>query len=181
MNRNGQSVSLLQVLLVCALAASAVIAGAEVALGDSMPPQGLVVIAGAFAMYLLWARLSATLGREETRSQPAEAADAMASAAQIPGLELLYDVPAPPVAATVAVMSAVGQCPRGLVPGASFEIDREGRLSAPLCRTAVMALAPVMAQRSSGRGPGSQVSCRCPVADRHLTFSVGPAAPIPVS
>ena len=148
----------------------AIIIGEKLALGDGLPTQAMAAMFVAYAMSLVWGGLI-TAYSTEAEARATARADARAEAVareHLSALELLYTVPYAVPAATVRVTGGAGACPWGVEVGDGLEIEAGGRLSSPLCRTAVMALGPVLGQPVEGRD--TSVSCRCPLADRHRTF-----------
>ena len=157
-----------------ALGFPVVIISGKLIVGGALPAQALAVMFGAYAMGLVWAALGMTLAEEGAGTDYATASARSAE----PGLELLYTVPVPPIPCTVAVMSAVGVCPRGMKVGDRLDVAFDGRLSSPLCRTAGYALGPLLMKVSEGENGDTQTCCQCPLAGRQLTFAARPASPI---
>ena len=116
-----------------------IIVGAWLILGDRLPIEALTVMIGVGAMGLVWAIASIDFGRRE------EARAAMrVVVAQEPMLAPLLEVPALGEPRMVTIIGGVGICPRGLKVADRLDIDADGKLSAPLCRTAVEALSSLM-------------------------------------
>ncbi|MCH8206702.1 MAG: hypothetical protein IH956_06820 [Chloroflexi bacterium] len=153
-----------------ALGFPVIIIGGKLILGDALPLQAMAVMFGAYALALVWAAMGMTFVDE---GAPANHEVASAAPAQTPGLELLYTVPLQMAPATVGVVGAAGSCPWGLVVGDRLEVDALGRLSRPLCKTAVEALSAALRRSTPGSDFNAHVSCRCPLAGGHRTFEVG--------
>lgn len=128
-------------------------------------PAITVLGVGLIAYTVLWAGVT-----EAKAAAPVRAA----AVPEEPALELLDSIPIAGAAATIIVAGEVGVCPLGFHRGQTWRIDDDGRLSRPLCRPAVTALAPAL--EAAGRGAsGAQVSCHCPLG-QDLIFTVGSQA-----
>ncbi len=173
----GRRTPALAFLLATMIAFAVIIVGALVILRDGLPPQALAVMGGAGAMALVWGIMLMAAERKEVRSQsaaPALTEVLVSGLLETTSLEMLQSMPAPSVPITVAVTNAVGVCPRGLTVGDTVSIDARGRLTRPLCRTAVEALQGSLRAPIEARDFDRRVSCHCPVAGPGLTFAVRP-------
>ncbi|MBI4198410.1 MAG: hypothetical protein HY533_04805 [Chloroflexi bacterium] len=90
-------------------------------------------------------------------------------------LELQDIVPISGFAATITVTQEVGFCPLGFRPGQTWQVDEYGKVSRPLCRPAMTALALGLEEAARG-APGDQVSCRCPLKQGEVVFAIGSPA-----
>ena len=93
-----------------------------------------------------------------------------------PALELMPSVEAQAIAHSIEITAAIGICPRGFKVGDHITAEVDGTLSRPICRAAIAALNPMLdaeADLNGGTESQTQVSCLCPLAMRHLTFSIG--------
>ena len=122
----------------------------------------------AYAVGLFWVGLSVIQSRENEAGLPAGVDAAIRE--HMPALELLGTVPYVAQPATAHVTDGEGACPWGLQVGDRLGIEAGGRLSSPLCRTAVAAVGPVLGRSEGGSDRGTAVSCRCPLAGRHRAF-----------
>lgn len=145
-----------------------------------LPSEALIVLLGVYVAGLTWMALHLSLFSQEAQRRPAPAPQrmrqAMAALAESLGLELVYGVPPPPSALSIAVVDSVGRCPLGLKVGDTLQVDAEGRLSSALCSSAVAALFPEMASPSGTPGADDRATCRCPLMAGGITFLVQPAA-----
>ena len=153
-----------------------IIVGAWLVLGDQLPAKALVVMIGAGAMGLVWAIAGIDFGRREEARAAVRAA-----VAQEPMLASLLEVPAPGEPRMVTVIGGVGICPRGLKVADRLDIDVDGKLSAPLCRTAVESISSLMKEGVETEGKDKHVSCVCPLAGRHLTFEMRTASEVAIT
>ena len=147
----------------------AVLALALLAPGGGPPKEAVTVILGAFLMGLVWFTLSLTEATVQRQSRVAKITPLESTAP----LELAYSVPlvlGTPMPVAVNVVGAIGACPQGYRVGSVLNVDPSGALSAPLCRSAAQALGAAC-QGLGGPGDETQVSCRCPLGDRSLTFA----------
>ena len=158
----------LVIALAVAAGLPAMIIGEKLVLGDGLPVQAIAVMIAAYAVGLFWAGVGVARSTE-TVAGLAPGVDA-AVREHMPALELLDTVPYVAQPASVRVTGGSGACPWGLQVGDRLGIEAGGRLSSPLCRTAVAALGPALGRLEDGGDRGTAVSCRCPMADRHRTF-----------
>ena len=159
-------------LISVAVVLPAFIIGEKLALGDGLPTQAMAVMFVAYAMLLVWTGLIMT-HPTEAEARRAARADARADVVvreHRPALELLYTVPYGAPATTILVTGGRGACHWGVQVGDRFEIEAGGHLSSPLCRSAVLALGPVLRHSLEAKDRETPVSCRCPLAGRHRTF-----------
>lgn len=153
-----------------------IIVGAWLILGDRLPTEALTVMIGVGAMGLVWAITSIDFGRRE------EAWAAMrAVVAQEPMLAPLLELPTLGEPRMVTVIGGVGICPRGLKIADRLDIDADGKMNAPLCRTAVEALGSLMKEDIGTEGKDRLISCVCPLAGRHLTFEMRTADEVAIT
>ncbi len=165
-------------LLATMIAFAVIIVGAQILLGDGLPPQALAVMGGAGAMALVWGVMLMAAERKEIRSQsaaPVLTDTPVSLLLETTSLDMLHAMPAPSVPINVAVTNAVGVCPRGLTVGDTVSINASGHLARPLCRTAVEALQASLLAPEAAPDLDRRVSCFCPVAGPGLTFAVRPA------
>lgn len=79
----------------------------------------------------------------------------------------------PLVPFVVAIAATKGSCPLGYQTGYQWAVDREGRLSRPLCLPAIAAarrLTSSWTEWVAEPTPGQLARCRCPWAQAALTF-----------
>lgn len=158
----------------------AIVGGTWLLSGGAIPLQSMVVMAAVYVMAVSWSVMNILKVRTTTTALAIPRPAAMVTMESIrvmqswPALELMPSVAAQPTSRSIEVTAAVGICPRGFKEGDRITVGRDGTLSRPICRTAVAALNPAMeAGAESSNGPQCQVSCLCPLAMRHLTFSIG--------
>ena len=68
------------------------------------------------------------------------------------------------------VVDVQGACPLGFQMGKAWEIDPRGRITPPLCETALRAIDPWL--RDETNAADHRAACRCPLADARLAFAV---------
>lgn len=151
---------------------------------ETMPGQGIAVIALLLAIYLLvvgtgivMASMTGGLATAETVGLAAEEA---ATAASVPELELMDAVPVAPLSpVTIGVAGVTGVCALGFRPGHTWVVDSDGGLSRPLCQPGVVALSSML--RSLQReGVKLRVPCNCPLGNREVAFAVQEEEPASV-
>lgn len=81
----------------------------------------------------------------------------------------LDDAPNAVVAASIT--KVFGPCPLGLMPGNTWKIGPDGKLSQPMCRPGATALSALF-RMSDGGAMGRSVGCECLYAGREVTFTV---------
>jgi len=93
--------------------------------------------------------------------------------AATPALELMDELFTPPLGeATIGVVRSVdGVCPLGFRPGKTWSVERDGHLLHPLCRPAVEAISKALLEFDE-EDIEAGISCRCPLGDRNMVFSV---------
>jgi uncharacterized repeat protein (TIGR04076 family) len=69
------------------------------------------------------------------------------------------------------VRSVDGVCPLGFRPGKTWSVERDGHMSHPLCRPAVEAISQALWEFNE-EAMEAGISCRCPLGDRNMVFSV---------
>ena len=84
-------------------------------------------------------------------------------------VEILSDVPTETVAATIT--RVIGPCPLGMMPGNTWKIGPDGKLSRPMCRPGATALSALF-QMSKGDAMNRSIACDCMYAGRKVTFTV---------
>lgn len=84
-------------------------------------------------------------------------------------VEILADVPREPVTATIT--RVIGPCPLGMMPGNTWRIDSDGKLSRPMCRSGATALSALF-EMSKGDAMDRSTACECQYAGRKVTFTV---------
>jgi len=120
------------------------------------------------ALGALTARLPVATATGETEL----AAEVIADIESIPELELVESVPvAPESEVTLEARMVSGDCVHGYLNGDSWVIDGEGNLSRPICAAAAEGF-KALYQASSGEGMPTEISCRCPLADRKVMFKL---------
>ena len=164
--------------LTITLAFPVVIIGAWLLSGGAMPTQALMVMIGAFAMSIVWAFMSLdertsadeagarAAGQAFVEREPAIAVQAL--------MEPAYAMSPSVEGASFVVTDAFGICPRGFQVNDVITANAEGRLSRPFCKAAISALEALVQEARGGNGFTAQVSCICPMGDRHLTFELRP-------
>ena len=159
----------------------AIAGGSWLLSGGSIPLQSLVVMAGAYVMALSWSAMNVLNARAAPATsaaipQPAAimSKENMRAIQSWPALDLMQSVAAQRIPRSIEITAAVGVCPQGFREGDRITVERDGTLSQPLCRTAVDALNLAFETGDEyGNGTDCQLSCLCPLAMRHLTFSIG--------
>ena len=74
--------------------------------------------------------------------------------------------------ATIGVIRSVGGvCSLGIKTGKTWNVDRDGHLSRPLCRPAVDSISRALRVLDEEELEAG-VLCRCPLGDRNVVFSV---------
>ena len=81
----------------------------------------------------------------------------------------LDDAPNAVVAASIT--KVFGPCPLGLMPGNTWKIGPDGKLSLPMCRPGATALSALF-RMSDGGAMDRSVRCECLYAGREVTFTV---------
>ena len=84
-------------------------------------------------------------------------------------VQALTGAPRVPVSATVT--NVTGPCPLGLMPGNTWIIGPDGRLSQPMCLPGAAALS-VLFGMASGEVMGRPVCCGCVAAGWEVAFTV---------
>ena len=84
-------------------------------------------------------------------------------------VEVLAEMPTATVAATIT--KVVGPCPLGMMPGNSWKIGSDGKLSRPMCRPGATALSALF-QMANGEAVNRSAACDCMYAGRKVTFTV---------
>ena len=146
----------------------------------TLPVQALIVMVGAFAMSITWTVMSlGELTNSERVSAKAEdraEAQRELAIASHALLEPVYAISPLTGAASIVVTDAHGICPRGFQIDDKVTANAEGLLSRPLCRAAAGVLAALVNEAMGERGFTPQVSCICPMGNRHITFELRPQA-----
>ena len=70
-----------------------------------------------------------------------------------------------------SVTKVFGPCPLGLMPGNTWEIGPDGKLSRPMCRPGATALSALFLL-ANGDALDRSACCECVIAGREVTFSV---------
>lgn len=153
-----------------------IIAGAWVLSPSGLPGTALAVLVGVYVMGVVWAALSFVEARRRSvaRSRRIEASNGATArfVFELPELKLTDAVAAPGSPRAIHVSSSVGECAYGLKAGDSFLVAPNGRMSRPLCQTAIDAVTPLLSD-GEGTGDGATgVSCVCPLGGRQVTFAV---------
>lgn len=78
---------------------------------------------------------------------------------------------APNAVVAASITKVFGPCPLGLMPGNTWKIGPDGKLSQPMCRPGATALSALF-RMSEGDGMGSSACCECLYAGRKVTFTV---------
>ena len=154
--------------------------GAWLLSGGAIPIESLAVMAGVYLMAIWWSVMNLLDARASTSTSlalPQSAAMVTAESMRLmqswPALELMPSLSAQGTSRSIEITTTFGICPRGLRVGDHIVVEPDGTLSRPICRTAVTALNSALESvAESCGGTYGQVSCLCPLALRHLTFSV---------
>ena len=160
--------------LIITLTFPVVILGFWLLSGGTLPAQALMVMIGAFAMSLAWMFMGLnerTVSAEAGIAGYTEVARELAIAGHAL-LEPVYAIGPSAGAVSFVVTDASGICPRGFQVNDVFSANEEGGLSRPLCKAAVGVLEALAKDAEGGNGFTPQVSCICPVGDRHVTFEL---------
>ena len=78
---------------------------------------------------------------------------------------------APKMAVTASITKVFGPCPLGLMPGNTWEIGPDGKLSRPMCRPGATALSALF-RMANGDVMDSSACCKCMAGGREVTFAV---------
>ncbi|MDA1127889.1 MAG: hypothetical protein O2913_04210 [Chloroflexi bacterium] len=78
---------------------------------------------------------------------------------------------APKTAVSASITKVYGGCPLNLMPGNTWEIGPDGKLSRPMCRSGATALSALF-QMANGDVMDRSVCCECEFAGREVTFTV---------
>ena len=94
-------------------------------------------------------------------------------AAMEPGaIEMVNELTdAPKSAVTASVTNVFGPCPLGLMPGNTWEISPDGKISRPMCRPGATALNALF-RMANGDVMDRSACCECVIAGREVTFTV---------
>ncbi len=84
-------------------------------------------------------------------------------------VEALSDAPNEVV--TASITKVVGPCPLGWMPGNTWRISPDGKLSRPMCRPGATALSALF-RMSEGDAMDRSACCECVFAGREVTFAV---------
>ena len=151
------------------------LAGAAVVVALSTPII-LVLAVIAFATVILFVGTAATretpsTGRTGKEDAMCESVDLFAAleSENVVMVQSLTDAPMVPVSATVTKVT--GPCPLGLMPGNTWIIGQDGKLSRPMCRPGATALSALF-RMAGGEVMDHSVCCECVVAGREVTFTV---------
>lgn len=181
-NRNDNRISDLIYPAMVILGLPAIAGAVWLLSGGTVPMESLLVMAGAYVMAVSWSAMSILNARSatttalaipQTQSAAMVTVESMRVMQSWPALDLVQSIAPQSSPQSIEVTAAVGICPRGFKEGDKITVQRDGTLSRPICRTAISALNPAFEARAdSDNGADSQVSCLCPIAMRHLTFSI---------
>ena len=160
-------------LMVCAPAL--VMVGAVSILILSTPVM-LALMVIVFATVLLWAGTVVTRQAPVTDNPGKEGAvcesvdmNATLEPETVEMVEALTD--APRTAVTAAITKVEGPCPLGLMPGNTWEIGPDGKLSRPMCRRGAIALSSLF-RMANGNYMDQSACCECVIAGQEVTFTV---------
>ena len=78
---------------------------------------------------------------------------------------------APNEVVVAAITKVLGPCPLGLMPGNTWKIGPDGKLSQPMCRPGATALSALF-RMSEGDAMDRSACCECLYAGREVTFTV---------
>ena len=87
--------------------------------------------------------------------------------------EVLTD--SPNTAVTTSVTKVFGPCTLGLMPGNTWHISADGKLSRPMCRPGATALSALF-RMADGDAMDRSTTCECQFAGREVTFTVRESA-----
>ncbi|NQW24527.1 MAG: hypothetical protein HQ475_13915 [SAR202 cluster bacterium] len=154
-------------------------------------PVMLAITVIAFANALLWAatvvtRQAPAKAKAGKEAPMCESADMMATLEPelmerefmvsdsgereaVEMVEALTDFPRMPVNATIT--RVVGPCPLGMMPGNTWKIGPDGKLSRPMCRPGATSLSELL-RMSDGDAMNRSTCCECLIAGREVTFTV---------
>ena len=173
-SRRGVSDGAFQLTLL--LGVPVIIAGAWVLSPSGLPGTALAVLAGVYIMGAVWTALSFVEARRRSvvGSRRIEASNGATArfVFELPELRLIDAVTAPGSPRAIHVRSSVGECPYGLKADDSFLVAPNGRMSRPLCQTAVDVVTPLLSDGEGTEDGATGVSCVCPLGGRHVTFAV---------
>ena len=136
---------------------------------------GVIVIAGILAAAGAAVLLNAAERVVRGRSAKSVTASTlrtrrMAEELHVPLVESIWPLEQP---VEVIVKLTDGGCPLMRKPGDVFRIDRDGRLSSPLCGPSAATVQRLL--RSDGLESGSTAHCVCPIGPYELTFALAAA------
>lgn len=154
-------------------------------------PVMLAITVVAFATALLWAATVVTRQEQATAKADKEApmcesADMMATLEPVlmerefmvsdigerEAVEMVETLAAfPRMTVNATITRVVGPCPLGMMPGNTWKIGPDGKLSRPMCRPGATALSALL-RMSEGDALNRSTCCECMVAGREVTFTV---------
>jgi hypothetical protein len=140
--------------------AAAVIPAMWLSFDASVPGPALLIIGAALLLAIGWAAISLSF-RGVTIPIGMRA------------LSLIYAIGGRVFPRGVTVSETEGTCPYGFKVGDSFTVDRQGRLSKPICSTAAEALEKASTERLPREN--AIVGCTCPMGRIGLTFHMDPS------
>ena len=88
-------------------------------------------------------------------------------------VEALTD--SPNAAVMASITNVFGPCPLGLMPGNTWKIGADGKLSRPMCRPGATALSALF-RMADGDAMDRSTCCECQFAGREVRFTVRESA-----
>lgn len=152
-----------------------VMVGAVAVLFLSTPiMMALVVIVFAVAILLVGTavtRKAPITDKTATEGPICESVD-LTAALEPDAIEMVNELTdAPRSAVTASITNVLGGCPLGLMPGNTWEIGPDGKLSRPMCRPGATALSALF-RMVNGDVMDRPACCECVTAGREVTFAV---------
>jgi hypothetical protein len=141
------------------------------AFGEVVRNEAALILVALYLILLVGVGLQVSRLHRESQIRGADSRPGFGDASLVP----VSTVPGTTAPLNLSVIGASEWCPDGFRIGQGMNIDDGGRLSSPLCRFAVEALAAAADDARRGGCPETQFSCWCPVTDRGLTFRLEPA------
>ena len=152
-----------------------IMVGAVVILILSTPVMMAVLVVG-FAMAILFAGTVVTRQTPVTAKIGEEApmceSDELIGTLELETVEMVGSLDnAPRETVAAAITKVVGQCPLGMMPGNTWKIGPDGKLSRPMCRPGAAALNSLF-RMTDGDAMDRSTCCECVFAGRKVTFTV---------
>lgn len=158
------------------IAAPVIVMVGAVAVVILSTPVMLATLVAAFTMPILFAATAVTrqapvtdnAGKEGPMCESVDLIGTL-EAESVAMVGSLDDAPRETV--TAAVTKVFGPCPLGIMPGNTWRIGPDGKLSRPMCRPGATALSALF-RMTEGDAVERSTHCECVFAGREVTFAV---------